>query len=418
MANAHNDALKVVRANTFGEFKEMEEVSTKTPWGFYRSGCKNIHMDEFLDRPYAFRKTITLHILSGEGKATKDVARVIQKSVNECVRILILEHNPDHRDWQNNKNVSWEKLKEIELLLDRQHLTYKKLTIGNGRNILYVVSTIKYFKWNRLNADYIRSSSRNHKAGMSGGVKRDVFAHTSEDYRRPDKLLDDEIAEFVQSLNLPLYSVVGGMMILDALLQVNPPKLYLTDCSFKQALYGCIIINKIIDSHTLEDFDKFIEQGITERSLANKIDSLWDTKTLNQYLHSDEYWKGKDHWRHILKVGKWRERYGEVRAILMSKFQSVEPASLRDVEIKEDQVILYTSTISEVHLPKNKCHVVVCAEDEKFNRECIELFEGKFQRMGVAKKGRDTNRIIIRDPKACLSKLNVHLSKQIAEGLG
>ena len=208
-------------------------------------------------------------------------------------------------------------------------------------------------------------------------------------------------------------------MVLDALLQIDPPKLYLTDCSFKQALYGCVIINKIIECDTLEEFDAFLKNGITEEPLVNKINALWNTKAFNKYLHSRPYEKGtgKNHWRHILKVGKWREQYSNVRKILLSKLQSVETASLRDVEIKEKQVIFYTSTISEIHLPLNKSHIIISSEHKEFHSSCLELFEGKFNPIGISNKGRDTNRIIIRDVKKSLPVLSEYLSQQISKGL-
>jgi hypothetical protein len=413
---AHTAALKAVKENTFGNFAEMEEISIKIPWGFYREGCQNTHVDDFIQRPYVFKKTIALHILLGEGGSVDQMMSVLSKSLRECVRILMLEHNPDHRDWKKHKHVSHEKLKSIESFLNKKKLTYKKITIGNGRNVLYVISTIPHLHWNHINKKYIDWSAEFHRAGMPG-AKKEVFAHTSEDFRRPDKLLDDEIVDFIVPLNLPLYSVVGGLMILDALLQIDPPKLYLTDCSFKQALYGCIVVNQIIEHETLEEFDIFLKTGITEESLTNKINALWNTDVLNQYLHSDSYWGKGNHWRHILKVGKWREEYGRVREILLSKLQSVEAASLRDVEIKEKQVVFYTSTVSEKHLPINESHVIISAEHKEFRPSCQELFDGKFSPIGVSKKGRDTNRIVIRDIVSCFPLLGEHLSQQISKGL-
>ena len=416
--SAHTDALKVVKDNTFGTFEEMEEVSTKTPWGFYRSGCKNIHMDEFVKRPYQFRKTISLHILGGEGKDAKAVIRVIQKAVNECSRLLILEHNPDHKDWRRNKHVTTDKLEQIERLFNRQKLKFKKIVIANGRNLLYVVSTIKHFDWNDINHNYIKTSAKTHRAGYSGRVKKEIFSHTSEDYRRVDKLLDDEMVDFLNVANLPLYSVMGGMMILDALPQLDPPTLYLMDCSFKTALYGCVVINKIIECSTLEQFDSFVVTGISEQSLTDKINSMWSVDSFNQCLSEEKYWRESrygNHWRHILKVGKWRESYTRVRNILIEKLHSIQPASLRDFKIYEDVMCLYTSTISEKHLPRNKKHIIISAEHKQFSKNCLEYYNGKLSPIGVSGKERDTPRIILRDPVITLSALNLHLSKCIAE---
>ena len=407
MGNQHKVAFEAVRGNTFGNFSDMVEVVHKKPWGFYQEGCQIIHIDDFLlGKDSDVFKTITMHILMGNGCETKKVLQSIEKSFKKCVRLLILEHNPDHKDWTRNKKVSQAKISDIETLLKNNNMPFTKSVLGDGRNILYTVSTIPFFDWSDIEKgtficgtikvespdDYISISASRHKTVK----KQEVYTGCSEDRRRPEKLLDDEIVDFIEPLNLPLYSVCGGMMALDALSQYTPPKIYLLDCSFKQVLFSSIIINEIIANKTLEGFDMFLENGITDPTLIKKVDLMWDSKKINQYLDAPDYWNNDKCWRNVLKVGKWRDVYQEVRKKLIEGLHSIQVGNWQTIKIYEDKAILYTSTIRERYLPENKSHLLLCAMEIGFSGDCLEYLNGEFVPFGTGGRGRDTVKIVKR----------------------
>jgi hypothetical protein len=167
MTNHHLEAWEHVKKHLFGE---VVEVARTTPWGFKedRSDILNLSVEDFLTNDIQ-TDTIILHILSGEGEDPKMVEAVVKKAMKDCVKLVILEHNP--------QNV---KVPDIQYIKD---LLPEHITEDWGRNMLFTCTTMGKLVLNELSDDYVKEHlDKTYVTPKDEGIdtKLLVYTHTSE----------------------------------------------------------------------------------------------------------------------------------------------------------------------------------------------------------------------------------------------
>lgn len=208
--NHHDIAWKHVRPHFF---KDVIEVTRQVPWGFKQDDplIENISLDTFLE--FDFRAgTILLHILSGEGEDRARVSAAIKKAKRECVKLLILEHNPEE----------WGKSYCVDYIRD---------TVPNfieeswGRNMLFYGLTTEYLWIPELNDAYVDAHiGVSFVTPQDEGIDKNylVYTHTSEEKIR------FEIPEGT------VYWVIGGGLAYESMKEANENILF--DSILKQVL--------------------------------------------------------------------------------------------------------------------------------------------------------------------------------------
>jgi hypothetical protein len=218
--NHHNDAWTIVQSHIFGS---VCEVARTTPWGFKEDmeEIHNVSVNEFLKSDSRY-DTIILHILSGEGSAY--LKECIKHAYDLCVKLIVLEHNPNHKDWEYDTNVTWDRLSYIEQL----EKVYGEKVIKEdwGRNILYACTTMAPFHLPQLNNKYYNkhineSYVRPHDEGID--KKHLIYTHTSE------SPIDFELPEGT------IYWVAGGGLAFEAMESSNNN--ILIDSVLRQCIY-------------------------------------------------------------------------------------------------------------------------------------------------------------------------------------
>lgn len=378
---AHKQAKDVVERHLLGT--SIVEVSRKTPWGFHKDfELENYCVDDFLSRPYQFVHTTILHILCGEGEPSERVVQVLDKALKQSMRVLVLEHNPKSTDWKGSR-VGQESIDVLETVLGEGHFQYHKETIGdNERNILYVVSTVPYLDMNSVNncnlrevMDYTFVSEKQGKGARDYTGR--IFAMSSEDMRNPNRLFDDDIVQaFKVHGESPSYFIIGGLMFLDALRQVNPSCIRLFDCSFHQCVYAAFVVNAILRYKNLTTFHvKFLLSGEMSKSDQDKISFLWGSydkfcKTLAQSLrHSSQIDINDDgspryKWRNLLYIGAWRRRFRRVQERLEKHLDWIRCMRVSELE-PESGAIVYLSTLRLEHFDHMQDQVLVYAREPR-----------------------------------------------------
>lgn len=165
--NHHAEAWDHVRKHLFGN---VVEVTRETPWGFKedRADIKNMSVHDFLNSEVQ-TDTIILHILSGEGHNRIDIEMCIRKAMDDCIKLVILEHNP--------KNM---KVPDIQYIKD---MLPEHITEDWGRNMLFACTTFKRLILNELSDEYrAKHLDTVYVTEEDEGIdpKRLIYTHTSE----------------------------------------------------------------------------------------------------------------------------------------------------------------------------------------------------------------------------------------------
>jgi hypothetical protein len=176
----------------------------------------NVTVNEFLLHNDRY-DTIILHILSGEGEDHNSIRRAIRSALQRCIKLVILEHNPESTDFTGLPEVNW---MASELYPNRV------MSENWGRNLLMTCSTVAPLQIPQLNDRWYEENIK--KAFVSKtdpGIDRDklIYTHTSES--RID-------------FDLPvgtIYWVAGGGLCLEAMRPANVN--IIIDPIFKQCLY-------------------------------------------------------------------------------------------------------------------------------------------------------------------------------------
>jgi len=194
MGLAHQQAWDKVKSQIFGS---VCEVARRTPWGFKRDddNIDNKTVKEYLGSKDFF-DTVILHILSGEGEGQSQIIDVLNHAYANSVKILVLEHNPYHEDWNDlSREMISSKPRDIDFI--RKWISAKKEkfdehTIGNGRNLLISFTTMQPLHLPQLSNDYLKENiDKKYVSSFDCGIdkKFKVYTHTSEykiDFNLPE----------------------------------------------------------------------------------------------------------------------------------------------------------------------------------------------------------------------------------------
>lgn len=349
MRSPHHQARRTIEPLLLGE---IEEIATRVPRGFYRHWpLSNLSVDDYLAKPYRFVATRILHILLGEGESSEEFVKVLEKALGESLRVLILEHNPAAEDWRESAFVTSERLALIKRILEARRLKYSQIFIGRdstARNILYNACTIPLLDYCRLDAASLVAAGGGlaGREGWPGGYDstKKILALTSENRAAPARLLSPELVELCDRHAKTYCSVIGGMMFLEALAQIAPQSLLLFDRNFLQCVYAAFVVEAILECKGLTEFDRFLAQpeGLFGSGRRDAIDRLWKFEELRSAVAKSRL---RDrHWRNVLYLGVWRERYELVRRRLGEAEISIVQSDLENLWVP-DNAVVYTSTI-------------------------------------------------------------------------
>ena len=164
----HQEAWDHVKEHLFGS---VCEVATKVPWGFRRDRADIINVDvgEFLLTDSRF-DTILLHILSGEGLPEETMTEVIESAKERCIKLVILEHNPDQ----------FPVIPTVDYIPD---MLDSPIHENWGRNMLWACTTFAYLELHQLNDKYYSDNiNKSYINSRDHGIDTDllVYTHTSE----------------------------------------------------------------------------------------------------------------------------------------------------------------------------------------------------------------------------------------------
>jgi len=363
--SAHSEALDKILEHKLGS---VQEISRKTPWGFHMDfNLNNVNVEKFLKDNQEFYHTKIMHILMGEGEDVNRAIEVMEKCLDTSLKVLVLEHNPGSSDWTGNKKVVFSNLNTLETYLQFNNYIFQKKYIGKdnkSRNILYVISSIKYLDLTFLNDKNYQKEINNNTACKNGcDINKKVYALTSENYNNPNKLFSDDIVESFEKSDKIYYSVIGGLMFLDALYQITPNKINLYDISLNQCIYTSVIIDAIFKNETVGKFNKFLANPIID----NRITKMWDENSLKTSISDSIKFKSvklcKYRWRNVLYVGIWREKYELIRKNLIDSLDTIKCLSVTELKVKPKSFI-YTSNITK-KLWSHLDAIVISAENPR-----------------------------------------------------
>lgn len=181
--NAHIEAWNHVKEHIFGS---VCEVTREIPWGFKEdmSSIHNVSVDEFLKTDDKF-DTIILHILLGEGECEYNFLKVLNSAYSRCIKLIILEHNPEHEDFPDFDY----DLRFINNFLE--DINELCLYENWGRNCLYACTTMSPLHLPQLNDKYYKDNIDKTfviKGDKGTDPKHLIYTHTSEspiDFKLP-----------------------------------------------------------------------------------------------------------------------------------------------------------------------------------------------------------------------------------------
>jgi hypothetical protein len=168
----HNEAWLHVKQHFLGT---VCEVTRKRPWGFIHDMPEIVNMtvSEFLSSD-DYYDTIILHILSGEGEYTGNIYKAIREALNRCIKLIILEHNPQCKSFENIRDIDW--------MFDE--IYPNRYIIDNwGRNLLIACSTTTPLQLPQLSDRWLRDNiSKSYVTKDDCGIDKDylIYTHTSE----------------------------------------------------------------------------------------------------------------------------------------------------------------------------------------------------------------------------------------------
>lgn len=270
-------------------FGSVCEVTHKIPWGFIgkRDNFTNLSVEQFLTTKQYYG-TILLHILSGEGIAVDKIIQCIDHAQKYCVKLILLEHNPEHSDWSNIKTRLANNLLLIEEKLNSINTTER---ISWGRNLLIKLSVIPKLNLD-LNDQYYEENIRyrfTKKTDLGCDRTELIYTHTSE------KPISNTILDELQHLDRITW-VIGGMLALETIPKLVNIKHYLIDSVLLQAIYALYIIDPkdqrvqlLYDTNRLkrvrESAPIYMDQN-TEKNWWRNIDKLYNLSNISKYIES------------------------------------------------------------------------------------------------------------------------------------
>lgn len=249
MRLAHQQAWSKVKSQVFGS---VCEVARRTPWGFK---CDDDSIDNKTVKEYLgskdFFDTVILHILSGEGESQSQIIDVLNHAYANSVKILVLEHNPYHEDWNDlSKEMISSKPRDIDFIrkwIDSKKEKFDESIIGDGRNLLISFTTMQPLHLPQLSDDYLKENIdkkyvNSHDCGIDKKFR--VYTHTSEygiDFDLPEGRI---------------YWTIGGGLPYEAMSSSNENILF--DSVLLQVLYSGYLYG--VDKNKLKRIFKDIEK--------------------------------------------------------------------------------------------------------------------------------------------------------------
>jgi len=356
----HDNALKAIESNLLG--KRFVEVVHKLPWGFDEINRRAVKADEFVTTEQGECDTCILHILAGEGVEIELIKEVVKKALDVSTRILILEHNPYLGYWRN-VFVNLNRLKIVENAIEDKGYKFTRKAIDK-RNLFYSVTAIKGMdlSFGRVtNNNLGKLLSYQYKDGLPE-KDRNIFCLSSEKQKDSDRILSEDTAMFVDSLDdsVGFYSVVGGMMFLNILAELNVQrKMVLFDISLPQVLFAILIIELIRTNRTIEEFDSAVNQDsvtIDKMKTFCKIEQLlvWMFSSRGNLPRPDKMMV----WANIIKSGHWRNQYDKVREYVLQNKVRYHFGGFPEIAIPDGSII-YTSTVNpESYKDYGNCNII------------------------------------------------------------
>jgi len=342
--NPHETALEAIRSFLWGT--RIREISLKKPWGFHASiKLENLALTEYLDRPHSYVDTTILHILSGEGAEIKLVQLAVQKASMESFRVLVLEHNPDAPDWVGNPSVSEDRLSAVRQAMSS--FVTMESRIG-GRNLILKHDSIP-----------LLDLGRSTRSNVTGGF----YSMTSEDYRRTD-LFTASNAETLNHVDgsKTYHTVVGGMMFLDGLVQMNPRPIHLFDISIPQLAYLLATLDLIGQSRNREHFEALRSNPSFTKGMKERLGTMYDARKIIETLASTADSQSGDgyqnRWKNVLRKGTWLDHFHETKRKL-SMINGISHVDIRELRPEAGDIV-YASTIEGPLANLSDCYVVRC----------------------------------------------------------
>lgn len=345
--NPHKEAWNYVKKELFGN---VCEITRKKPWGFKqdRNEIINLTVNEYLKSNEYF-ETIILHILSGEGEKLENIISVIKSAYDNCLKLVILEHNPAAKEWISSKFITKSRINKIYHALLRFKEEVK--IINWGRNFLFSISTLSPLMLNQLNDEYYRNFiNLRFVTEKDKGIctKNLIYTHTSE-----LPLLNEEIKRIPK--NKSINWVIGGGLFLETIPKLPNNKHKLIDYVFLQIIFTRYIIeNKLSESFHL------------------KISSLYDIDEFEYIkkevpLYQDQIGYPPNHWRNLIKFNL---EIGKIK----NQIISIEHRDLKDLNVKGE--IIYVSTVDYKfwkHL-SYKNWIISALENRIYSRDVPRLY--------------------------------------------
>jgi hypothetical protein len=318
-----------------------------------------VSVDEYLCSKYSLYDTTILHILSGEGCATDNVAQAITKAVRESLRVIILEHNPNSSDFDG--------LRPLDYINDVLRGCCHKVVSIDDRNLMYVVSTIDRVDYNGSRALSTKTEWMPDREGTDW--TNTIYLLSSENFRDKEKIFSDDIARMVHNSTGDYYSVVGGMMFLNAIYQADPQwDIRLFDASLLQCIYAAIVCEAIADSDNILDFHKFAYKPHLNETMIAKLQRLGCYDNMIGALREEP--KESYRWFNIVRNGVWLNDFDRVADTIRNQLHGIKWCELSDIHASEKDII-YTSTIPE--LPDTDATIISCYHEDQDKRDIVRV---------------------------------------------
>tara|TARA_B100001564_G_C20637989_1_gene670654 strand:- start:734 stop:1774 length:1041 start_codon:yes stop_codon:yes gene_type:complete len=322
--NHHIEAWHKVQSEIFGS--KILEIARKIPWGFKEDmpSIKNITVKDFLINDNNFYDTIILHILAGEGEPLNNIIDVINKSYNQCVKLIILEHDPHSEDWWHEKNVTHDR---INLVLNSIQALEPFCKFDSwGRNCL-ISSTTLHPLWLDLSTSYYdKHINKTYLTKVDKGCDIDhlIYTHSSE------SAISDKIIEKINNnLTSECWWILGGGLCLEAIPSINK-KHIIFDSTLRQVLFFRYLLEK--DSEIID----------------KKISTLYPCKHFKHAIEESLPYMSQNnnpkHWRNIYKNFQ----------LDINNISAIYHKDITEINIKNENI--YVSTVDKIHWK----HLIEC----------------------------------------------------------
>lgn len=342
------------------------EVTSKPDWGFSELDRHAVTVDQFLEAEGGHVDNIILHILAGEGVQIEKVCQAVEKACKCATRVIILEHDPASGQWKGNENVT------ISRLTDIYRTTFLcgywgEFSRYDGRNLLYWLTTLPGIdeSFHQITKDKLKDAlAWQYRDGLPE-KDRNIFCLSSE-CQEDGRMLDPADATAINSIDKvkTFFGVVGGLMFLEFIAEIDERDMVLFDLSLSQILYAMMVVEIIKGEPTLNDFDGVLKGGEEPKADLRKLSAYINIDTFLEWFRTAQVAVDRPDkdmtWRNLTRLGLWRNQYQKVRDRLIAKPLGWHWGPLDTVSTLEKGSIVYVSTVDRKYWDKfNKDHYVI-----------------------------------------------------------